>query len=154
RLPVAGGYFAQGAEATQTAHHFRTSGAFGYALDAFDQRFARVDVDTGVLIANGGLLAHKIRAFWGRVRGRRPAIEGGPGRRAILTGLPDSDYPVPSRLPLVERLFKVWNFSSHGQGPSRESSHARHHPPACCVQPVSPRPERPGRARSRPLSGA
>src|SRR5690606_8931704 len=59
RLLVAGGDFAQGAEAAQTAHDLRTSGAFGHALDAFDQRFACVDVDTGVLVANGRLLAHK-----------------------------------------------------------------------------------------------
>ncbi|MNE89604.1 hypothetical protein D3C80_1870260 [compost metagenome] len=59
RLLVAGRDFAQGAEAAQAAHHFRARGALGHALDAFDQCFTSIDVNTGVLVAQGGLLAHK-----------------------------------------------------------------------------------------------
>ena len=54
REPVTG----QGAEAAQATHDFRACGAFCHALDAFDQCFAGVDVYTGVLVAQGGLLAH------------------------------------------------------------------------------------------------
>jgi len=59
RLLVAGGDLAEGAEAAQAAHHFRARGALGHALDAFDQCFTSVDVYTGVLVAQGGLLAHQ-----------------------------------------------------------------------------------------------
>ena len=58
RLLVAGRDLAKGAEAAQATHDFRACGALGHALDAFDQCFAGVDVYTGVLVAQGGLLAH------------------------------------------------------------------------------------------------
>ncbi|MOA54096.1 hypothetical protein D3C78_1776600 [compost metagenome] len=58
RLLVAGRDLAEGAEAAQATHDFRACGAFCHALDAFDQCFAGVDVYTGVLVAQGGLLAH------------------------------------------------------------------------------------------------
>lgn len=58
RLLVAGRDLAEGAETAQAAHDFRTRSALGDALDAFDQCFTGVDVYTGVLVAQGGLLAH------------------------------------------------------------------------------------------------
>ncbi|MNI24289.1 hypothetical protein D3C73_779030 [compost metagenome] len=58
RLLVAGRDFAEGAETAQAAHDFRARSALGDALDAFDQCFTGVDVYTGVLVAQGGLLAH------------------------------------------------------------------------------------------------
>ncbi len=58
RLLVAGRDFAEGAKAAQAAHDFRARSALGDALDAFDQCFTGVDVYTGVLVAQGGLLAH------------------------------------------------------------------------------------------------
>ncbi len=69
RLLVAGRDFAEGAEAAQAAHDFRPFGALGHALDAFDQGFARIDIDAGVLVADGRLLAHRSRPFERDVRG-------------------------------------------------------------------------------------
>ncbi len=72
RLLVAGRDFAEGAEASQAAHDFRTLGALGDALDAFDQCFTGVDVYTGVFIAQGGLLAHRKSRPLGGIRRYRP----------------------------------------------------------------------------------
>jgi len=58
RLLVAGRDFAEGAKTAQATHDFRARSALGDALDAFDQCFTGVDVYTGVLVAQGGLLAH------------------------------------------------------------------------------------------------
>ncbi|MOA39692.1 hypothetical protein D3C78_1614940 [compost metagenome] len=58
RLFVAGRDFTEGAKTAQAAHDFRARRALGNAFDAFDQCFTGVDVYTGVLVAQGGLLAH------------------------------------------------------------------------------------------------
>ena len=58
RLLVAGRDLAEGAKTAQAAHDFGARSALGDALDAFDQCFTGVDVYTGVLVAQGGLLAH------------------------------------------------------------------------------------------------
>jgi len=54
-------YWRDRAEAAQAAHYLRSCGALGHAFDAFDQRFACIDIDASVLVAEGGLLAHRIR---------------------------------------------------------------------------------------------
>jgi len=57
-LFVAGRDFTEGAKTAQATHDFGARSALGDALDAFDQCFTGVDVYTGVLVAQGGLLAH------------------------------------------------------------------------------------------------
>src|SRR5690606_28723331 len=48
RLLVAGRNFAERAEAAEAAQDFRACGALGNTFDAFDQRFARIDIDASV----------------------------------------------------------------------------------------------------------
>jgi len=119
RLLVAGGDFAQGTEAAQASHHFGTGSALGYALDALDQRFTCVDVDACVLVAEGGLLAHRIRACaegamidrsgvahgadWARLHCLQPVC----GKRAILAGLPGSGHASCTRLGGARRSRKA-----------------------------------------------
>src|SRR5690606_22005128 len=55
RLTVTRRNLAQGAEAAQTAHDFRARSALGDVLDTIYKRVARIDIDTGVLVTDGGL---------------------------------------------------------------------------------------------------
>ena len=45
--------FHQRAEAAQAAQHFGAHGALGKGFDVFDQLVARIDIDTGITVAEG-----------------------------------------------------------------------------------------------------
>ena len=54
--------FHQRAEAAQAAQHFGAHGALGKGFDVFDQLVARIDIDTGIAVAEGlghGILSGK-----------------------------------------------------------------------------------------------
>ena len=70
---VTGGEGAQTREATEIGHDLGTHGAANVPLDAFHERVARVDVDTGVAIGQAGLVGcHRAVILRSRRPRRRP----------------------------------------------------------------------------------
>ena len=59
RLAVLAGQVEQGAEAAQAAHHLGPEAALDQRLDAFDDFVARVDVDAGIAVGEGGGRGHE-----------------------------------------------------------------------------------------------
>jgi len=60
RLAVALGYLEQRAEAADARQHALAQRLLRQRLDALDQRVARVDVDAGILVREGGSV-HAVR---------------------------------------------------------------------------------------------